>query len=286
MLCDECGAPVLRADRGEMVCAACGLVAQSTTIDASPITQRNDTYLGPGGDGHGPALSTPTPNAMTTRPMILTRDASGRSLNQETVKRMEYLTKVDKRIVSNKERSEKRLYLAVNELSVRLGAPKEIEERAFAVACKAIAAKMFRGWEFGLIAGGALYFATFEARGAVDRRSFMSQVLAAHENTKESNVLAAFKEIKRMLSVRPEAATAEKIALEVAARLEFTDAMVRVIKQNLARFPATAIPHIDASVVIYRTSEAFKAKISQRRIAEACGTTDVSLRARLATFKY
>ena len=286
MNCDECGSAAVPADRGEMVCTGCSLVVQSVTIDSSPITERDDAYLGPGGDGHGPALSSPTPSSMATRPNIVTRDASGRPLDQETVQRMEYLTKVDKRIVSNKERSEKRLHLAVRELSVRLQASAEIEERAFAIARKAIAAKKFRGWEFGLVAGGALYFALFESRGAVDRKLFMTQVRVAHDNTKESNVLAAFKEIKRLLGVRPEAASTEKIALEAATRLELNGEIVRLIKQNLARFPATAVPRIDAAAIIYISGTQGGARISQRRIAAECGTTDVSLRARLQTFKY
>jgi len=286
MNCDECGSAAVPADRGEMVCTGCNLVIQDRIIDSSPITERDDAYLGPGGDGHGPALNNPTPSSMATRPSIVTRDASGRSLDQETVQRMEYLTKIDKRIVSNKERSERRLHTAVRELSVRLQASVEIEERAFAVARKTIAAKRFRGWEFGLVAGGAVYFATFEKHGAVDRKAFMAQVHAAHGNTKESNVLAAHKEIKRMLGVRPEAASMEKIALEAAGRLELNGEIVRLIKQNLARFPPSAVPRIDAAAIIYVSGTQGGARISQRRIAAECGTTDVSLRARLQTFKY
>src|SRR5207249_10269843 len=78
MNCAECGATVLPADRGEMVCSQCALVVEANMIDSTPTTTRDDAYTGPGGDGHGPALSVQNPVTMTTRPQFVTRDASGR----------------------------------------------------------------------------------------------------------------------------------------------------------------------------------------------------------------
>jgi transcription initiation factor TFIIIB Brf1 subunit/transcription initiation factor TFIIB len=287
MSCDECGSPVVPTERGEIVCTKCDLVVQDGIIDSTPVTQRDDAYLGPGGDGRGPALAFQSPSAMTTRPTITTRDAAGRPLGQDAAARMQYLTKVDARIVSNKDRSAKRLQSAVRELTNRLGASSQLEERAFAVARRAVASGEFRGVEFGLVAGGSMYFALFEANGSVDRRAFMPQVRASHENRRESNVLGVFKAIKRILGTVPEGATTEKIALEAAERLGLSGEVVRLIRQNLTLFPRSAIPRIDAASVIYISGVQGGAKLSQRRVAAECGTNDVSLRSRLhQAFKY
>src|SRR5207249_7853101 len=80
--CPECGSLVLLDERrGETVCTSCQLVVEDRMIDDAPMTTRGDSYTGPGGDGHGPALSVQNPVTMTTRPQVVSRDASGRSLS-------------------------------------------------------------------------------------------------------------------------------------------------------------------------------------------------------------
>ena len=288
IVCDECGGgPVVPNPdgRGELVCTKCSIVVQHGIIDATPTTQRDDQYLGVGGDGHGPGLVAPTPQAMTTRPTAVTRDASGRALDQATAQRQKYLTKVDSRVVSNKDRSARRLQIAVRDLAARLKVSPEIEGRAFLVARKAISARMFRGWEFGLVAGGAVYFALLEASGSVDEKALLPHVRASHEKKRRSNVFAVYKGIKRLLGAQPEITSAADLARKIAVRLGLSGEVLRLIKQNVALIPPTAIPRIDAAAVVYLSCVQGGVKISQRRVAEACGTNDVSLRQRLQSTK-
>lgn len=281
MNCEECGFPVYIDTRGEAICSGCSLVAQSDIIDTSPVTQHGDVYLGPGGAGHGPALSVPTPAAMTTRPSMVSRDASGRALKPEAAQRMEYLTKVDARIVSNKERSARRLQVAVRDLANRLHAPPELEDRTYSVARKALDAKLFRGWDFGLVAGAAMHFALLESKGHVDLKAFLPQVRVSHEATKLSNLRGAVREIKRLFGVQPEMSTPLEIASEVALAFGLNGEVKRLLVANAARLAPSPIPRIDAAALLYVSAQQAGLGLTQKEIAAACGTNDVSLRDRL-----
>jgi len=249
MICEECGGTVIMDEaRAELVCGGCGIVVQERIIDTSPD------------------LSVSSDSVRTTA---------------VTSPRMEYLKKVDSRIISNKERSERRLKSAVHDLARRAGASTDVEKRALTVAYKVVVSGKFRGWPFGIVAGGATYFAMMEANGIVER-TFLTAVQSSSESTRESNVLAVYKSIKKMTGVLLVSAPAEDIARLVVQRLGLSDEVLRLVKQTLKVMPKSAIPRIDAAAGLYRACTIAGVKLSQRRIAQECGTNDVSLRGRLA----
>jgi len=281
MNCPECGATVLPADRGEMVCSQCALVVEANMIDSTPTTTRDDAYTGPGGDGHGPALSVQNPVTMTTRPQFVTRDASGRALPPGVAAKYEYLTTIDSRVMSKRDRSGKRLFEAVHDLALRLQLPSNLEDRAFRVAQRTVAARALRGWEFSLVAGGAVYFAMFERDGYVVPTALVSTITATHMGEVEKNLRRACKEMEKVMEVRLHRASALEVAREIATRLGLPPAILAMLKNKEAVVILSENPVIDAGAIIYEAARELGLKTSQREIAEACGTVDVSIRKRL-----
>jgi transcription initiation factor TFIIIB Brf1 subunit/transcription initiation factor TFIIB len=262
MICDECGGAVVLATRGELVCEACGLVSASGPVDTSPITRRGDEYLGPGGDGHGPALSVQNTITMTTTPTNLGR-----------------LRTVDARAVGKRDRSAKRLYVAVHDLALRLALPPEMEDRTYRVASRTVEAKALRGWEFSLVAGGAVYYAIMERDGYVVPDGIVDATTATHMDRREDNIRAAFKEMEHVMGGRLPRADARAIGCKIALRLGLTPEVFEVIKRTAVK--PTANPAIDAGAILYDACRRLGLDVPQRRFADALGTTDVSIRKRL-----
>lgn len=284
MNCEDCGSPVHEDQkRGELVCSnsTCSLVVAENLIDYSPVTQKDDEYLGPGGDGRGPGLSVPNAMSMTTRPYDTTKDASGRSLRPEVAQRMKYLTTVDSRVVSNKDRSTKRLQDAVRDVSVRLNATDEVSSRAFTVAQRAVASREFRGWEFSLIAGGAMYLALNETKGHVNLNEFLPAVSSVRPATLKRNVQKAYKAMKRIVGSQAARSSASDIAGELVLRLNLNEDVLRTARKSLAAMNESAVPRIDAGAAVYHACTVHHVELSQKQVAEAAGTSDVSLRSRL-----
>lgn len=252
-------------------------------IDASPVTQRGDSYSGPGGDGHGPALSVQNSITMTTRPKSVGRDAGGRPLPPGVAAKFEYLTTIDARVVSKRDRSSKRLFEAVHDLALRLQLPQDLKERAFNVATRTVKARALRGWEFSLISGGAIYFSLMERNGYVVPTSLVAAIRATHMSEREKNVRVAFKEMERVMGVRLPRASSLRIARDIATQLGLPPSVLGMLKHSQASVVASANSLIDAAAIIYVAAQELGLDVPQRMIADACGTTDVSLRARLSS---
>ena len=250
-------------------------------IDDAPMTTRGDSYTGPGGDGHGPALSVQNPVTMTTRPQVVSRDASGRSLSPSVAAKFEYLTTIDSRVMSKRDRSTKRVYEAVHDLALRLRLPEEVEDRAFLVARKTVEARILKGWEFPLLVGGAVFFALVERDGYAVLADLAPAIRATHPDEVESNLWTALKRMQVVMGIRLKRVTSLDIAQDIAQRLGLPAAALPLVKNSLAHMRATGNPKIDASAAVYEASVEVGAGLSQRRIADACDTTDVSMRKRL-----
>jgi transcription initiation factor TFIIIB Brf1 subunit/transcription initiation factor TFIIB len=218
---------------------------------------------------------------MTTTPSQIARDGSGRLLNNTTAQRMQYLTTIDSRVMSKRDRSEKRLFNAVHDLALRAGVASDFEERVFHIARKAVDARVFPGWEFSMVAAGALYYVILERDGYARPADVLRLVRSVRRERPESNLLAAYRRIVRVLGVAPRRASALDIALDVAERLRLPRKVIGPVRQVAAAMPDSGRPRIDAAAILYSACEAVGVKASQREIAEATGTTDVSLRSRL-----
>src|SRR5207247_985895 len=139
------------------------------------------------------------PVTMTTRPQITSRDASGRALSPSVAAKFEYLTTIDSRVVSKRDRSSKRLSEAVRNLALRLQLPASVEDRAFRVAWKAVESRALRGWEFSLVAGSAVFFALFERDGYVVPTALVAAIDATHPSEREKNLRRGFKEMEGVM---------------------------------------------------------------------------------------
>ena len=83
------------------------------------------------------------------------------------------------------------------------------------------------------------------------------------------------------MEVRLRRASALELAREIATRLGLPPAILAMLKNKEAVVILSENPVIDAGAIIYEAARELGLKTSQREIAEACGTVDVSIRKRL-----
>lgn len=158
--CPQCGGARLVRDRerGELVCAGCGLVIEDTLLDAGPDWRAHDAdrrrHAGP------PLTETLHDRGISSQIGKRDLDASGRQLSPEQAARFRRLRRWSRRL-PNHERTLTEALQEQGRMCSLLGLPRDVREEAARVF-REVRSRLLRGRSIECAAAAALYLACRE----------------------------------------------------------------------------------------------------------------------------
>ena len=263
MKCDECGGETTTDEvRGEVICMVCSLIVEQT-MDILPSTDfestRRDTGL------------------LLTRFYNERRDANGTSISNRTHDRMRRLAWLDQHVSRRKDRSIGRLFLMVTDICQKLEM-MNTRDRAFYLVKQAYARKTMHQ-EFSLLVGSAIMLAAQEASVFINMDT-MLRVLSISRQQPQRQLSRAYREMKRMLNMNVQNSPEMKLPL-VAEKLKL-DMDIITEARNILKVPTNAMvrhrPEIELAVAVYVAAVRKNKRLTQTAVAEACKTSDLSMR--------
>ena len=266
--CEECGNPVL-FNRGEAACSGCGLVAEFTDFDTSIPSS-----------GIPEGSSVVNTGLQITRLLNETKDANGTNINDEARARMRRLKWLDSHTVRRKDRSVRRLFGMMNDASRKLGLSDQLRDRAFFL-CKQVYAKgVLPNQEFSLLVGATIKLAAQEYGIFVSDKSLLEVLVIARERPL-AQLHRAYRVTKRALAMYGMRSTPQMLFPRVAEELRLSPETRTMTRELLTEFKVYNHPEVALAAAVYVASVRTGMKLTQTAIAKSCGTSDISLRARV-----
>jgi transcription initiation factor TFIIIB Brf1 subunit/transcription initiation factor TFIIB len=267
--CEECGGGPILLDsrRGEAVCSNCSLVISETTFDfQEPRSEesREATTLNAG--------------FPQTRMFNDSRDAGGAFINEESRSRIRRLAWLSEHSSSNRDRSVKKLYAAVNDACRKLQLANQFRDRVFYLSKRAYEKGVLRNQEFSLIVGAAIRLAAQESKVYLSDDAILKVLIISRERPKKQ-LQRAYRVVKRELALTALHTTPQMLLPKVSETLSLPVNVVRETRKMLDEFVVIHRPEVALAGAIFAASRKVGYDIKQTKIASASGTSDVSLRA-------
>ncbi len=283
--CTGCGSEqlIIDYDAGEEICSDCGLVVHQDMVDLGPewraftTAERNSrarTGLGYSYTLYDKGLSTN---------FRADRDANGNRLKDETRIKMRRLLRFDNRSKFD-ETEQRNLSSAMAELSrisTQLHLPRNIQERAALIYRKALKADLLRGRSIDGFVAASIYAACRHLKLPRPLKSISSISTRTH-----SEVARTYRLLITKLNMHMPIDGPIKFVPGIASKLNLgTQAelyAVNLLKAAKKKHGLTGKdPRGLAAAALYRASIETNDKRIQKDIANAAGTTEVTLRNRL-----
>ena len=269
--CEECGGPcIVDHVRGEMFCSNCSLVVDDTIIDASPVTSE---------DVPRPETAGINAGVGATRITNDRYDARGGVINEVTREKMRNLTWLDNHSTRSKDRSIRRLHNMVVDVGLKLGLPQPLRDRAFYLVKRGYESGVLRNQEFALLVGACFMLAAKESRYNLPPKLLLSRLVIARQNPLRQ-LNRAYRVVKRGLHVDVAMVSPSMLLPSVSVKIHLDREMCVATDHLLEQMRGGNYhrPEVELGAAIYLAALRLGRKIPQVAIAEACGTTDVSIR--------
>jgi transcription initiation factor TFIIB len=287
--CPMCGSTrIIRDDdTGEIVCSECGVVITDTVMDTGPeyrafnIQEANDRRR----TGSGYSYTIYDKGLSTV--IKGDRDAKGNRLDSETRRRMRRLQRQDNRSKVDETHS-RNLSIAMAELdrvSSELHLPRNVKEEAALIYRRSLKEDLIRGRSIDAFVAASVYAACRILK--VPRP--LKRVAAA--STREySEVAMTYRLLIRELKLKPPVDQPFKFVPSIASKLgvrQPTERLaVEILREADKRKGLTGKdPRGLAAAALYMACQENDDRRVQRVIAEAAGTTEVTLRNRYRGLK-
>jgi transcription initiation factor TFIIB len=283
--CPNCGSQKLIRDydSGEDVCGTCGLVVQGTIIDQGPewrafTAAENDSRAR---TGYAMSLALYDKGLSTVfRP---DRDANGNRLDNETRIKMTRLRRFDNRTKFD-ETWQRNLSAAMSELDrmcTHLHIPKNVKEQAALVYRKALKKDLLRGRSIDGFVAASLYVACRQHKIPRPLKE-----LSEISTRNHPEIARTYRLLIRELNLRMPVDDPMKFVPGIASKLKLTQRTERhaidILMEAKKRQGLTGKdPRGLAAAALYKACIETHEKRIQKDIAEAAGTTEVTLRNRL-----
>ena len=270
--CDECGNPcIVDHVRGETFCSNCSLVTNETVIDTTPASSNEDAPR--------PETAHLNSGIQATRIMNERYDARGGVINEATRDKMRNLTWLDNHSTCSKDRSIRRLHNMVVDVGLKLGLPQPLRDRAFYLVKKGYECGVLRNQEFALLVGACFMLAAKESKYNLPPKLLISRLVIARQNPLRQ-LNRAYRVVKRGLHVDVAMVSPSTLLPTVSVKLKLDRAMCTATDHLLEQMAGGNYhrPEVELGAAIYLADHGLGRKIPQVAIAEACGTTDVSIR--------
>jgi transcription initiation factor TFIIB len=283
--CPKCGGTNIVSDpeNGERVCSKCGLVIEESPVDMGPEWRaftvaekenRSRTGLGASLTLYDKGLSTVFKGD---------RDASGKKLDGNAMIKMDRLRRYDNRSKFD-ETWRRNLSVAMAELdrmAAILHVPNNVKEQAAFIYRKALKADLIRGRSIDAFVAASIYAACREAEVPRPIKKVSEASTRDH-----SEVARTYRLIIKELKIRMPVDGPMKFVPSIAAKLKLrSDTEQRAVNiLRIAKIKQGLVgkdPRGLAAAALYMACLENDDRRIQKEVAQAAGTTEVTLRNRL-----
>jgi transcription initiation factor TFIIB len=283
--CPRCGSTNLVSDpeNGEMVCADCGLVVEDELIDRGPEWRaftadekqsRTRTGLGISYTLYDKGLSTVFNG---------NRDAQGNRLKDETRIKMDRLRKYDNRSKFD-ETWRRNLSIAMAELdrmAAALYLPQSVKEQAAFIYRRALKMDLIRGRSIDAFVAASIYAACRQSKVPRPLKEITRTSTREHSEVARTYRLL-IREMKLKMPVDDPMKFIPSIASKLNLRRDTEQYAIDILRRAQERQGLTGKdPRGVAAAALYMACIDNNDKRIQKDVAEAAGTTEVTLRNRL-----
>lgn len=285
VVCPNCGSRRIVKDyeRGELVCADCGLIIVDKLMDMGAEWRAFDTdQIRDKARGGSPIKYIRPDKGLTTEIDLYDRDIRGIKIKGKKVAQLSRMRKWHKRS-SVSTSIERNLMIALNELdriASYLGLSKDVREDA-ALLYRQVAEK-------GLVRGRLIENVVSAVLYATCRKHNLPRTLdeiAQISGVDRKEIGRTFRFISQELNLKVPLGGPEQLIPRVATRLKLRPQTVDEIKRLYAKAMKKDLvmgrgPQGVVAAIVYIACETMKDKKTQKDIAEALGVTEVTIRNR------
>ncbi|MFB6095397.1 MAG: transcription initiation factor IIB family protein [Halodesulfurarchaeum sp.] len=282
--CPECGGNlVVDEERGETVCADCGLVVEEDEIDHGPEWRAFE----PDEREEKSRVGAPTTQMMHDKGLSTNigwqdKDAYGRALSSRQRQKMQRLRTWNERFrtQSSKDRNLKQALGEIERMASALGLPQTVRETASVIYRRALEENLLPGRSIEGVATASLYAA---ARQAGTPRS-----LDEVENVSRvdrSEVARTYRYVVRELNLEIEPADPESYLPRFVSDLELSEAVARQARELLEDAKREGVhsgksPVGLAAAAVYAGSLLANERVTQHEVSEVANISEVTIRNR------
>ncbi|WP_227375994.1 transcription initiation factor IIB [Haladaptatus halobius] len=282
--CPECGGPLVTdEERGERVCADCGLVVEEDAVDRGPEWRAFDAAEREQKSRVGaPTTTMMHDKGLSTNIDWRDKDAYGNSLGSRQREKMQRLRKWNERFRTrdSKERNLKQALGEIDRMASALGLPDNVREMASVIYRRALDENLLPGRSIEGVATGALYAAARQARTprSLDELTAVSRV-------EKDEIARTYRYVARELGLEIEPADPKSYVPRFASELDLSDETERrarslldsAIKQGLHSGKS---PVGLAAAAVYAAALLTNEKVTQSEVSEVASISEVTIRNR------
>jgi len=282
--CPECGGDLVTDDeRGETVCADCGLVVDEDQIDPGPEWRAFDAAE----KDEKSRVGAPTTNTMHDKGLSTNigwqnKDAYGNSLGSRQREKMQRLRKWNERFRTrdSKERNLKQALGEIDRMASALGLPNNVRETASVIYRRALDEDLLPGRSIEGVATSALYAAARKAGTprSLDEISNVSRV-------EKDEIARTYRYVVRELSLEIQPADPKSYVPRFVSDLGVSEEVERSARDLLDTATEKGIhsgksPVGLAAAAVYAAALLSNEKVTQSEVSEVSDISEVTIRNR------
>ena len=282
--CPECsGNLVSDEERGETVCAECGLVVDEDQIDPGPEWRAFDAKE----KDQKSRVGAPTTNTMHDKGLSTNigwqnKDAYGNSLGSRQREKMQRLRKWNERFRTrdSKERNLKQALGEIDRMASALGLPDNVRETASVIYRRALDEDLLPGRSIEGVATSALYAAARKAGTprSLDEISNVSRV-------EKDEIARTYRYVVRELSLEIQPADPKSYVPRFVSDLSVSDEVERRARDLLDTATEKGIhsgksPVGLAAAAVYAAALLSNEKVTQSEVSDVSDISEVTIRNR------
>ena len=282
--CPECGGNLVTDDeRGETVCADCGLVVDEDQIDPGPEWRAFDAKE----KDQKSRVGAPTTNTMHDKGLSTNigwqdKDAYGNSLGSRQREKMQRLRKWNERFRTrdSKERNLKQALGEIDRMASALGLPDNVRETASVIYRRALDEDLLPGRSIEGVATSALYAA---ARQAGTPRSL--DEISGVSRVDKDEVARTYRYVVRELNLEIQPADPKSYVPRFVSDLDVSDEVERRARDLLDTATEKGIhsgksPVGLAAAAVYAAALLSNEKVTQSEVSDVSDISEVTIRNR------
>jgi len=281
--CPECDSRLVNDGRGETVCADCGLVVETESVDRGPEWRAFDAAE----KDEKSRVGAPTTKMMHDKGLSTNigwqnKDAYGRSLSSKQRRKMERLRTWDERFRTrdSRERNLKQALGEIDRMASALGLPDNIRETASVIYRRALDEDLLPGRSIEGVATAAVY--TAARQGGVPRS--LDEV-ARVSRVDDMEFKRTYRYIVRELGLEVEPADPESYVPRFASDLALSDEGEMRARELLRDARGTGIhsgksPVGLAAAAVYAASLLTNERVTQSVVSDVADVSEVTIRNR------
>ena len=284
LVCPECaGNLVVDDERGETVCADCGLVVSEDEIDPGPEWRAFDARE----KDEKSRVGAPTTKMMHDKGLSTNigwqdKDAYGNALSSRQREKMQRLRTWNERFRTrdSKERNLKQALGEIDRMASALGLPENVRETASVIYRRALDENLLPGRSIEGVSTAALYAA---ARKAGTPRSL--DELTRVSRVDKDEIARTYRYVVRELNLEIKPADPESYVPRFASDLQLSEEVERRARSLLSTAKEQGVhsgksPVGLAAAAVYAASLLTNEKVTQSEVSEVANISEVTIRNR------